>query len=306
MTTAETFQDTCEKSGVLEEMKKHPLYADASRSSIKHIFLDKDCIDKIDRFIDEYNEYIPDIKANILAAIRSNSYVRSYIKIFDEESIKELKRIKETIMDGTDENFVLCFTSRTDSVGLEWFCKPVCFVVDVYETIQSKQIKLEGLALKIVDSFEIPVFMAYDITDGLSVGDAVNEEHMEKARFSSAGEILSYYKGWKNYETLEWACDVTIRFNPSKTSERYIQEKLDEINDDIMKEWKDKNLITCKCCKRHFYLSADEKKWYDEKGFKYPHRCSSCRRTSRMKARDEMNRSYDDDCGLFGPGYFGY
>jgi len=303
MTTYETFQDTCEKSGVLKEIREHPLYVDAPSSSIKHIFLDRnDYVDKIDRIIDEHNEYLPDIKANILAAVRSNSYIRSHIKIFDEESINELQRIKHAITDGTDENFVLCFTSRTDSVGLEWFCKPGCFVVDVYETIQSKQIKLEGLKLKTVYNFEIPLFMAYDIIDGLSVGNAVNEEHMTKARFSSAGEILSYYKGWKNYDTLEGCCDVIIRFNPSKTSEKYIQEKLDEINDDIMKELKDKNLIKCKVCERHFYLSADEKKWYDDKGFKYPHRCSSCRRSSRMKARDEQNLSYDDYYRFFGLG----
>ena len=35
--------------------------------------------------------------------------------------------------------------------------------------------------------------------------------------------------------------------------------------------------VKCKDCGDNFVITADEQKWYAEKGFKEPKRCKSCR-----------------------------
>ena len=41
---------------------------------------------------------------------------------------------------------------------------------------------------------------------------------------------------------------------------------------------------TCKDCGTEFIITADNKKWYEEKGFKLPERCEDCRK-KRKAAR---------------------
>lgn len=43
---------------------------------------------------------------------------------------------------------------------------------------------------------------------------------------------------------------------------------------------KDK-VLKCKECGDNFTLTVDDQKWYEEKGFKEPKRCKSCRALRR-------------------------
>lgn len=36
--------------------------------------------------------------------------------------------------------------------------------------------------------------------------------------------------------------------------------------------------ITCKDCGVEFEISAEEKRWYEDKGFEIPKRCPNCRK----------------------------
>ena len=39
--------------------------------------------------------------------------------------------------------------------------------------------------------------------------------------------------------------------------------------------------IICKDCGESFTITADNKKWYEEMGFKLPKRCKNCRKKRR-------------------------
>ena len=47
--------------------------------------------------------------------------------------------------------------------------------------------------------------------------------------------------------------------------------------------------IKCKECGEDFVLTVDEQKWYEEKGFKEPKRCKSCRHLRREKIIGKEN-----------------
>lgn len=40
--------------------------------------------------------------------------------------------------------------------------------------------------------------------------------------------------------------------------------------------------VKCKDCGDNFVITADDQKWYAEKGFKEPKRCKSCRALRRQ------------------------
>lgn len=42
-------------------------------------------------------------------------------------------------------------------------------------------------------------------------------------------------------------------------------------------------LVKCKECGKEFELTAEEVKWYNEKGFELPKRCKSCRVARKEK-----------------------
>ena len=46
-------------------------------------------------------------------------------------------------------------------------------------------------------------------------------------------------------------------------------------------------IVECAECGKVFTISAEEKEWYKEKGFKIPKRCPKCRKNRRNARRDE-------------------
>lgn len=47
---------------------------------------------------------------------------------------------------------------------------------------------------------------------------------------------------------------------------------------------------TCIQCKRNFYISVSEKKFYDDKGYTLPLRCFNCRKARR----EEKGHNHDE------------
>lgn len=50
--------------------------------------------------------------------------------------------------------------------------------------------------------------------------------------------------------------------------------------------------ITTKCrdCGNEFTIEADEAKWYEEKGYALPHRCSECRKKRRIERKENRHK----------------
>lgn len=42
-------------------------------------------------------------------------------------------------------------------------------------------------------------------------------------------------------------------------------------------------IIKCADCGKEFEVSAEERKWYEDKGFELPKRCTECRKARRNK-----------------------
>lgn len=49
---------------------------------------------------------------------------------------------------------------------------------------------------------------------------------------------------------------------------------------------------TCKDCCEYFILPASEVKWFEDKGFKLPCRCYSCRLKRRPKRKKKQNQDF--------------
>ena len=46
----------------------------------------------------------------------------------------------------------------------------------------------------------------------------------------------------------------------------------------------------CTQCGNHFAVTAEESKWYEEKGFATPKRCPSCRHKRRIERAENTNK----------------
>lgn len=53
-------------------------------------------------------------------------------------------------------------------------------------------------------------------------------------------------------------------------------------------EYKRNTIRYCKQCRKYFYLSESELRWYYNKGISYPKRCLACRKENREKRFKEQ------------------
>ena len=272
------------ESGIKYQIQSHHELSKFGR--IHHVIVtnkpDADAMkldDFVERSVDEYNEYINDVKAAVTAAVRSGGRVSNQIILFSDSALLLLRELAGLAKTLDDDYFIISFAEQTsETTGLRQFVQPVISVIDISEEEPINLITLENLKFVFKNVGYNCYYSAYDITDMMSIGNQVSLL-TEKAQYDS----LSVIRHRCLSEIYEYQClefFTPIQIDP-KISNHDIEQLLLEANQKLSEQ----EIFTCKSCGKHYTISEDEKKWYAGKGFKLPKKCASCRYDERQKRR---------------------
>ena len=273
------------ESGMKYQIQTHPDLSKFGR--IHHVIVartndNKDAmtIDEfVGRCVDEYNEYIGEIKSAVTAAVRSGNWVSNQIILFSDSALLLLRELSGLAKTLNDDYFIISFAEQTsETTGLKQFVQPVISVIDVSEQEPINLIALDNLHLVVKHVGYNCYYSAYDILDMLSIGNQVTLSK-ESNYFSLSDIKRECMSGIYEYQCLEfWS---NIRIDP-KLDMHDIDQILIEANQKLAKQ----EIFTCKSCGRHYTISEDERKWYADKKFKLPKKCASCRHDERRQRRE--------------------
>jgi hypothetical protein len=237
--------------------------------------------DFVERCVDEYHEYIGDVKAAVTAAVRSGGWVSNQIILFSDSALLQLRELASLAKTLDDDYFIISFAEQTsETTGLRQFVQPVISVIDVSEQEPINLIALENLRFVVKNVGYNCYYSAYDILDMLSIGNQVSL--IKNVDYASLSEIRhTCLTGIYDYQCLESFTHIQI---DPKLDMHDIEKLLLEANEKLAEQ----EIFTCKSCGKHYTISDDERKWYSDKGFKLPKKCASCRYDDRRKRqRDE-------------------
>lgn len=274
-----------ESGGIKYQIQTHP---DLSKfGQIHHVIVARtnntDGIMTIDEFVercvDEYNEYISEVKAAVTAAVRSGNWVSNQIILFSDTALLLLRELVGLAKTLDDDYFIISFAEQTsESTGLKRFVQPVISVIDISEEEPIKLIAFENLHLIVKNVGYNCYYSAYDIIDMLSIGNQVSLT--KDVHYNSLSVIRKEcLSGIYNYQCLEFFSP--LRIDP-KISDHDIEQLILEANQKLSEQ----EIFTCKSCGNHYTISEDERKWYADKKFKLPKKCASCRHDERRQRRE--------------------
>lgn len=284
MIALELIKKLMTESGIKYQIQTHPELSKFGR--IHHVIVtnkpDADAMkidDFVERSVDEYTEYISDVKASVTAAVRSGGWVSNQIILFSESALLQLRELAGLAKTLDDDYFIISFAEQTsESTGLRQFVQPVISIIDVSEEEPINLITLENLKFVVKNVGYNCYYSAYDIIDMLSIGNQVSL--IKEVDYASLSEIRhACLTEIYDYQCLEYFTHIQI---DPKLDMHDIEQILLEANQKLSEQ----EIFTCKSCGRHYTISEDERKWYTDKGFKLPKRCSSCRYDDRRKRRD--------------------
>ncbi len=241
--------------------------------------------DFVERCVDEYNEYIGDVKASVTAAVRSGGWVSNQVILnnFSDTALLQLRELAELAKTLNDEYFVISYAEQmSETTGLIQFVSPVISVIDISEEVPVNVIQYEYNHFILKHVGDDLFYSAYDIIDMLSIGNQVSLNKTIETKYAPLAELRRVFlESIYDYQCIEYA--PRYRVDP-KIDAHDIEQLLLEANEKLSQQ----EVFTCKSCGRHYTISEDERKWYSDKGFKLPKKCSSCRYDERRKRqRDE-------------------
>ena len=138
------------ESGMKYQIQTHPDLSKFGR--IHHVIVartndNKDAmtIDEfVGRCIDEYNEYIGEIKSAVTAAVRSGNWVSNQIILFSDSALLLLRELSGLAKTLNDDYFIISFAEQTSATtGLIQFVFPVISVIDISEEVPVNVIQYE-------------------------------------------------------------------------------------------------------------------------------------------------------------------
>ena len=250
----------------------------------------------VDQCVDEHTTWIGEIKSAVAAAVRSGGFVTNQFITFSDTALLQLRELAGLAKTLNDDYFIISFAEQTSATtGLIQFVFPVISVIDISEEVPVNVIQYEDnhFVLKHV-CYDI-FYSAYDIIDMLSIGNQVSLKKTTETKYAPLAELRRVFlEAVYDYQCLEYA--PRLRVDP-KIDAHDIEQLLLEVNDKLSKQ----EIFTCKICGKHYTISEDERKWYAEKNFKLPKKCSSCRESIRQEKRQKENAewlsSYYHDLG---------
>lgn len=284
--TIETLKKLMTESKMTYQIEKH--HAFDKFYNIHHVIVARKyglgamTIDEfVDRCVDEHDEYISDIKSAVATAVRSGGKVFNQIILFSDDALMLLKQLANLATSLKDDNFfIISFAEQqSTTTGLKQFVQPVISVIDVSEEEPINFIAFENLKFVVKNAGYNYYYSAYDILDMKSVGNQVtlkkpfNYRTLSEIRDECLDRIYDYI-------CLEYWLHIPI---DPKFDAKDIEAIILEAN----QKMSEKEIFTCKVCGNHYTISEDERKWYAERNFKLPKRCSSCRHEARQKKIDE-------------------
>lgn len=274
------------ESGIKYQIQSHHELSKFGR--IHHVIVtnkpDADAMkldDFVERSVDEYNEYISDVKAAVTAAVRSGGWVSNQIILFSDSALLLLRELAGLAKTLDDDYFIISFAEQTsEATGLRQFVQPVISVIDISEEEPINVITLENLKFVFKNVGYNCYYSAYDITDMMSIGNQVSLL-TEKVQYDSLSEIRQEcLDRIYDYQCFEFFGHIQV---DPKISSNDIEQLLIEANQKLAEQ----EIFTCKICGKHYTISEDEKKWYADKGFKLPKKCASCRYEERKKRQHD-------------------
>lgn len=283
--TIETLKKLMTESGMKYQIEKH--HAFEKFYKIHHIIVARDdgrgamTIDEfVDRCVDEHDEYISDIKSAVTAAVRSGNRVNNQIILFSDDALMLLKQLASLAKSLKDDYFVISFAEQWSTMtGLKQFVQPVISVIDVSEEEPIDMIMFDNLHFDVKNVGYDCYYSAYDILDMKSVGNQVSL--VEPPHYFSLSEIKdACLDRIYDYQCLEY-------WTPIRIDPKFEVEDINNILLDANQKMSKQEIFTCKSCGKHYTISEDERKWYADREFKLPKRCSSCRYEERQKKIDE-------------------
>lgn len=285
MIALEIIKKLMTESGIKYQIQSHHELSKFGR--IHHVIVtnnpDADAMkldDFVERCVDEYHEYIGDVKAAVTAAVRNGGWVSNQIILFSDSALLQLRELSGLAKTLNDEYFIISFAEQvSESTGLRQFVQPVISVIDVSEQEPINLIALENLRFVVKNVGYNCYYSAYDILDMLSIGNQVTLSK-ESNYFSLSDIKRECMSGIYEYQCLEfWS---PIRIDPKLN--------IEDVNSIVLEanqKLSEQEIFTCKSCGRHYTISEDERKWYADRKFNLPKRCSSCRYDERRKRRQD-------------------
>ena len=286
MIALELIKKLMTESGIKYQIQSHHELSKFGR--IHHVIVtnnpDADAMkldDFVERSVDEYHEYIGDVKAAVTAAVRNGGWVSNQTILFSDSALLQLRELAGLAKTLDDDYFIISFAEQTsETTGLRQFVQPVISVIDVSEEEPINLIALENLRFVVKNVGYNCYYSAYDILDMLSIGNQVTLSK-ESNYFSLSDIKRECMSGIYEYQCLEfWS---NIRIDPKLN--------IEDVNSIVLEanqKLSEQEIFTCKICGKHYTISDDERKWYTDKGFKLPKKCASCRYDDRRKRqRDE-------------------
>lgn len=288
------------ESGIKYQIQSHHELSKFGR--IHHVIVtnkpDADAMkldDFVERSVDEYNEYISDVKAAVTAAVRSGGWVSNQIILFSDSALLLLRELAGLAKTLDDDYFIISFAEQTsEATGLRQFVQPVISVIDVSEEEPINLITLENLQFVVKNVGYNCYYSAYDILDMMSIGNQVSL--VKEVPYESLSEIRrACLNGIYEYQCLEFFTPIQI---DPKLDMHDIEQLILEANQKLAKQ----EIFTCKSCGKHYTISEDERNWYSDRKFNLPKRCSSCRYDERKRRRDaeraEEMKAYYKELGF--------
>lgn len=281
MITIEMIKKLMTESGIKSQIQSHHDLSKFGR--IHHVIVtnkpDADAMkldDFVERSVDEYNEYISDVKASVTAAVRSGGWVSNQIILFSDSALLLLRELAGLAKTLDDDYFVISFAEQTsETTGLRQFVQPVISVIDISEEEPINLITLDNLQLVVKNIGYNCYYSAYDITDMMSIGNQVSL--VKVGDYFSLSDIRdACLRGIYDYQCLEF-------FSPIQIDPKLDIEDINAILLEANKKLSEQEVFTCRTCGNHYTISEEERKWYDDRDFKLPKRCSACRYEERRK-----------------------
>lgn len=244
----------------------------------------------VDRCVDEYNEYIGEIKSAVTAAVRSGSKVSNQIILFSNDALLLLKQLVSLAKSLKDNNFfIISFAEQqSTTTGLKQFVQPVISVIDISEEVPIDMIMLDNLAFVVKNVGRNCYYSAYDIIDMKPLGNY---------SVTLAGNI--YYRTLSEIrdECLDRIYDyICLEYwSPIQINPKFDAKDVEAIILEANQKMSEQEIFTCKVCENHYTISEKERKWYAERNFKLPKKCASCRHEARQKKIDEERDRDSED-----------
>lgn len=286
MIALEIIKKLMTESGIKYQIQSHP---DLSKfGQIHHVIVSREndtngtmtLDDFVNRCVDEYDEYIGEVKSAVAAAVRSGGRVSNQIILFSDSALLLLRELTGLAKTLNDDYFIISFAEQmSESTGLKQFVQPVISVIDVSEQEPINVMTFDNLHFVVKHVGYNNYYSAYDIMDMLSIGNQVSLLTKETPYFSLSEIRHACLSDIYDYQCLESFSPIQI---DPKISSHDVEQVLLEANQKLSQQ----EIFTCKSCGKHYTISEDERKWYADREFKLPKRCSSCRYDDRRKRRD--------------------